>query len=161
MILNTIAINLMQHCDFNIFWIDTNDNFSAVKLRNIMRARQMSEKLQMKVLKQLYIEKHQTPDALIHQLRFLATQVNERHNRYRILFIDSIPAIRYYLEGGHNMTALAKLSEIAQLLKIIAEIRDMAVSSLDIRYPIISDEQTLHVIIVPDCYHKSCISSRD
>lgn len=122
MLLKTIMINVLQHRhDDYILFIDTKYDFQATKLKNMMNARGIPDKIQLSILKSILVERVVTADDLIATLKRVPTK-----EKLKIIMLDSI-AVPFYLAMENMNICLGKMAEVVKLLKSLSR-RNLAVS---------------------------------
>lgn len=120
MLLNTIMINILQSSqdDQSILFIDTQRNFSAMRLQSMMNVRGIPETVQHAILSRISIETVLTIEELISSLRHIVSHQNILLQT-KVIIIDTI-SILYYLYLGNPIFCTSQLSKVVQLLKTLS-----------------------------------------
>lgn len=101
----TIAINLAQHCDIEIFFVDTKGDFSGKRVHKILAKRVCTESDMEKIMKRLRVERINDPYQLVAVLNALiANRSNFRD--LKVLVIDSLPALWFLFHGDKKSKGL-------------------------------------------------------
>lgn len=119
MLIYTIMLNILEQADLNIIFIDTKCDFQAVKLRNMMIAREIPEQKIREMLKRISVNRSSTAEEVIAQLKFVV-QTPHQHTELGIVVIDSITILDYFLLG-HNLYRLKHIEEIMLLIRKLTD----------------------------------------
>lgn len=127
MLLNTIAINILnQFEDVKLLFIDTKQDFSAIKLDRMMKCKGIYEEKQMSILKRILVRRIHTVEDLIAELK-LIIDLPRQHDKLKIIMIDSV-SVPFYFYLGHTSFGLSLMGEVVDQLKHLSRSRNIAVS---------------------------------
>lgn len=125
MLLNTIMINLLEHNEqMMIIFIDTKYDFQPLKLVNMMKAKNIPEAKQMKILNQIEIYRVSTCEDLVATLNLI--QNHTLQAEAKMIMIDSI-TVPFYLYIDRTLLQHRYMTEVMDLLKSLARLRDIVV----------------------------------
>lgn len=120
MLLNTIMINILESSteQDKILFIDTKNDFQAMRLKAMMVERGISLIKQRAILESISVEDVTTLEELIATLQNISTN-RILFKKLKIIIIDSI-AVPFYLYIGNMNYCLDRMTEVVQLLKTLS-----------------------------------------
>ena len=110
---------------FRICFFDSGMNFQALKLKNMMDAREIPEETQTEMLKMIRVERVRTLDRLATKLKYIKANP-KLHNDIKVIMIDSITSLAYFYSGNY-LRVTGSLRRVVRVLKTLAS-RNIAVS---------------------------------
>lgn len=125
MLLNTIMINLLEHNEkMMIVFIDSKCDFQPLKLVNMMKAKNIPEAKQMKILTRIEVHRVSLPEDLVANLNLILT--NTAKAELKMIMIDSI-TVPFYRYVDRTLLQHRYMTEVMDLLKSLARLRDIVV----------------------------------
>lgn len=115
-----IAVNLAINYDFGTIFIDTNGDFSADGIYKMLINRKITSETQRKhIMKQIKVTKCCDPNELIRCIETLTNGFND-HGKFKLLVIDSMPAIWFNVYGMNTSYAQNTLVTLIHRLRRLA-----------------------------------------
>lgn len=116
-----IAINLAINYGLKTLFIDTKGDFSATSIHKMLKSRQYTSDTQIKhIMRRINVVKCRDPTELIEMIQSIIDNI-EKYPKYKLIVIDSLPAIWFNMYGMN--TAYAQRT----LISLIHRLRQLAV----------------------------------
>lgn len=116
----TIALNLAMNQHLDTFVIDTKGDFSGERIHRMLLHRKVNDATKRKeIMQQIKVEKCTDPIQLINLITALIDKANS-FAKFKILVIDSLPALWFLYHGNKNSVGHRNLPKLANLLRKLA-----------------------------------------
>jgi predicted ATP-dependent serine protease len=100
-LIDTIVVNILEEYDTEVIFIDVKNDFSAMRLHNIMQAKSFPEEVMDRILNNIVVYKANNFVRLMDLLEMIWNQIDGLDS-FLVLVIDSLPTIFYQFLGDFN-----------------------------------------------------------
>lgn len=116
----TIAINLAINYEYETFVVDTKGDFSGDRINRMLLNRNVKDADKRKqIMQNIKVEKCTSPMQLIELMGNLIQQTY-LYPKFKMLVIDSLPALWFQFHGSRSSYGIRKLAILADLLRKLA-----------------------------------------